>query len=235
MKLRILKEGAGAGYTITAKGLSDIDITFAAPERFVVNDKEYVKGWLVSVDGTCTIDKLEANSYMYGTGEIYDVPCKINRVWVDWYSVDDDVDLMNPETVDDNQLIEIVKEALYNIDDISYTYGGGWTHSTYDGTIGEITEKNSDAVELQITSESVINYIDEAVMGENTYTTFQIVIDGYDIYDTVEDEDEALQIANDLTYDENYKDLTITVDRVTEYVDYEGNEIDTTTEQIWEV
>lgn len=229
-----LKEGAGAGYTINCKGLSDINITFAAPERFVSNDKEHIKGWLISVDGTCDIDKLTADSYMYGTEELEDVPCKINRVLVDWYSVPDDVNLMDAESVSEDELIEYVKEALYEIDDIKYNYGGGWSHVKYDGTIGEITEKNYDVVEMQITDKSIIHYIDEAVRGDNTYTYYQVIIDGFDVYDTFDSEDEAIAVATEIGSGD-YADASITVDRVTEYIGYDGEIIgEPDSEQVFE-
>ena len=108
-------------------------------------------------------------------------------------------------------------------------------HSTYDGTIGDINDKSGDEVELKITDSEVINYIDKAVQGENTYTQYDIIVDG-DTYDTVEDEAEAIRIAEELSSSEEYIDSQIFVETYNVMYDFNGEPIDDlgVTETIWE-
>lgn len=232
IKESALNEGAGAGYTIEIKGLSNIGIKNARVIDFQEID-EWTKGWIVEVNGYCTIDTLKADSYYYGTGDIENVSADILKVYVNWYSTADDVELRD---MDKATLCSYISDYLYeNFNEMKFNFGGGWMHSTYDGTIGDINDKSGDEVELKITDSEVINYIDKAVQGENTYTQYDIIVDG-DTYDTVEDEEEAIRVAEELSSSEDYADSQISVETYNVLYDFYGTPIDDlgVTETIWE-
>ena len=193
MKLTILErqlnEGPGAGYAIHVDGLSNFNITSAKVTEYVEES-----GWFVDVDGTCTIDNLNADSYYYGTGIIHDVDARIKKIWVNWYWVGDYDDL---STMSADELARFLTDyAKYRLDDTDFEigYGGGWSHSTYDGTIDSVDSEHGD-IDLVITDQDIINYIDIAVQGENTYSEYRIMCN--DTFDDVvyDDEDEAIEEA----------------------------------------
>lgn len=198
MKLTILErqlnEGPGAGYTIEVDGLSDFNITSAKVTEYVEED-----GWFVDVDGTCTIDNLSANSYYYGTGYIYNVPAKITKVFVNWYWVDEYDDLSEMSA---DELVRFMNDyAKYRLDDTKFetVYGGGWMHSTYNGTIDAVDSERGD-IDLVITDQDIIEYIDTAVLGENTYEQYRIACNDIlndEVYDY---EDEAIEEAKKQFY-----------------------------------
>lgn len=225
---RQLNEGPGAGYTIEVDGLSDINVNSA-------NVTEYVDevGWYVDVDGTCNIDNLSANSYYYGTGYLYNVPAKITKVFVNWYWVDEYDDLSE---MDEDELARFMTSYIKDrLDDTKFetVYGGGWMHSTYDGTIDAIDSERGD-IDLVITDQDIINYIDIAVQGENTYSEYRIMCNDTFNGEVYEDEDEAIEEAkrqfysqadgiDDLDYDifedgDNYQ-----VVKTTGYYYYNGD------------
>lgn len=231
MKERLLKEGPGAGYTITAKGFSDVNITSA---RVVKADGN---GGTIAVDGTCTIDELYAESYYYGTGKMVNIPAAITEVYISEYDLgydangdDEDISKMSEE-----ELIVLVKETVeYYRDEIEAVYGGGWMHSTYDGSI----DGRDEPIVLQITDQDAINFIDLAVQGENVITEYRVQADGVDADYYYEEEDEAIAKADELAVDPEYIGQTITVVRWEDYYDFEGMPFDYSepyTEVVYEV
>lgn len=69
------------------------------------------------------------------------------------------------------------------------------------------------------------------------FTYYQIVLNGYDVYDSCDSEDEAIRMAKKLRRDGFYgydDGDTITVDRVVEFLDENGETVDTEEEQIFE-
>ena len=193
MKLTILErqlnEGPGAGYTIEVDGLSDINVNSASVTEYIDE-----AGWYVDVDGTCNIDKLSANSYYYGTGYIDNVPAKITKVFVNWYWVDeyDDLSAMNADELA-RFMTDYIRDRL---DDTKFetVYGGGWIHSTYNGTIDAVDDERGD-IDLVITDQDIINYIDIAVQGENTYSEYRIMCNDYFDGEIYDDEEEAIEEA----------------------------------------
>ena len=219
MKERLLKEGPGAGYTITAKGFSDVNITSA---RVVKADGN---GGTIAVDGTCTIDELYAESYYYGTGKMTDIPAAITEVYISEYNLgydangdDEDISKMSEE-----ELIVLVKETVeYYRDEIETVYGGGWMHSTYDGSI----ENRDEPIVLQITDQAAINFIDLAVQGDNYTEEFVVSTTSTRDIDYFDDEYSAIEYANKLAVDPDYIGETITVERRIEYYGFEGESFD---------
>ncbi len=210
---RMLNEGPGAGYTIKSKGLSDVVIDYAK----VAQPLPYGDA-IVNVSGTATVDEFYADSYYYGTGEISDVKVSISRVYVPYSFIEyygDDIEELDAET-----LAIAVGDVLAEYPDSKVNYGGGWSHTPYDGTIGSTDDDGYWSG--RVTDDSVIHYVDEAVTGENTYSYYRIIIDGYDIYDTVDTEDEAIKIADELALDPEYDGYDISVEKVSQFVDYNG-------------
>lgn len=231
MKLTILErqlnEGPGAGYTIHVDGLSNFNITSAKVTEYVEES-----GWFVDVDGTCTIDNLNADSYYYGTGIIHDVDARIKKIWVDWYWVDEYDDLNN---MSESELCDFITEYAHDrLSDADFetVYGGGWSHSTYDGTIDAVYSEHGD-VDLVITDKHVIDYIDLAVLGENCHNVYYVTSDADGTLESLDDEDKAIEVAK--MYFETGDYDTITVERDLEYYDIDGMPIETfnDTEVIW--
>ena len=223
MKERLLKEGPGAGYTIETKGLSNVVVKSAT----LTNDEQYWRR--VEVEATATIDELYAESYYYGTGKMYDIPVKIDTVYLDEYTVENN-DVSSPEV-----LRVIVEDALYENSDTKYVYGGGWAHSTFNGEVGD---GGDDLWHGYITDQAAINFIDLAVQGENVITEYRVQADGVDADYYYEEEDEAIAKADELAVDPEYIGQTITVVRWEDYYDFEGMPFDYSepyTEVVYEV
>ena len=217
---RQLNEGPGAGYTIKVNGLSDINITSAS---FV----DYVEevGWTFDVSGTCNIDKMSADSYYYGTGDMMNVPANITKIFVNWYWVDEDEETVR--NFSDSELVDWINSfANDRLDDIEIetVFGGGWMHSTYDGTIDAVDKEDGD-VSLVITDKEAIDYIDTAVQGEN-YAESYIVTDETDtVLEAFDTEEEAIAFAQEELKTGSYEALT--VERYNNYWGYGGEYIDT--------
>lgn len=216
---RMLTEGPGAGYTVETRGISDVNITK------IQYSKEQSGGYIYSIEGTATLDSMRADSAYYGTGEIQGpIKISLNYVWLDSYDVDG-VD-------DESELIEIATNTIYDHPDTSFVYGGGYSHSTYDGKVGELERNSDDYWTGYLYDSSIIRYIDDAVSGDNKYEYYRVVLDDYDVYDAYDTENEAVEIANELGDSGEYE--SVTVERVTEYIDYNGETIDDYTEQVYE-
>lgn len=176
--------GAGAGYTIETTQVSlDGDILI---NNFDVNpDGE----WLVTtVDCNVPVmGSILARSYYYGCDWIKDVPMTVTKVVINFLKSTE-----YPEVTED-----MIREVLEN--DSNYegegTYGGGWTHSKFDG-IWDMTpiSNYSDDIEsitMQITDEYINDYIDLAVQGDNI--EYSAWFNG-EYLDTATDKDEAIAV-----------------------------------------
>jgi hypothetical protein len=214
MRERLLKEGPGAGYTITAKGFSNVKITSA---RVIEADGN---GGTVAVEGTCTIDELYAESYYYGTGKMVDIPAAITEVYIDEYDLDYDENISD---MSEDELIRFVTGFVKYYDDkIECDYGGGYLHATYDGSI----EDDDAPIVLQITDKEAINFIDIAVSGDNYSEEYRVSTEYNGEIDYFDDEDSAVEYADKLAADPEYVGDTIYVDRWQEYYDFYGDFFD---------
>ena len=255
--------GAGAGYTIeweldrigAVNSFTVTDVSKVDKYGNVTIKAE------CDVDLTVTIKS--ALSYMYGiTTPIENVPAKMYRVELDLnvydeYTIVDNVGneklLLNPDDyeggVDDPAFIAEVDNALYQINEMQastlleydtnwqdgggYTYGGGWTHSTWDGTI--LSDDEYHYAFIQVTDEAVIDYVDRAVQGENNYSTYEVFVDdnstGY-AYDT---EEEAIAEAKEYIESGNYEgDIANTyVERQDWFEFYDGDTDLESSEIVW--
>jgi hypothetical protein len=124
----------------------------------------------------------------------------------DQYGVDDIEDLYK-ELVDNVELDDISREFIIDIitheyyDGVSETIGGGYNHSIFDGDF-ELTSFRSrrdagsiDSASMTIVNKYVVDFIDEAVTGQNIEFTVFEDTDVVDVYDDVET---AIKAAKDL-------------------------------------
>ena len=222
---RMLTEGPGAGYTVKTFGINNVNINSI---KYV---RDFENGSIYSIDGTATIDGIQADSYYYGTGLIdKEILVYLSYVWISNYDINDIA-----YTEDDEQmklaLMELATDCIYDHADTEFVYGGGWSHSKYDGQVGEV-DKTADYWQGYIEDDDIINYVDLAVRGDNKYEYYRVILDDYDVYDAYDTKDEAVDIANELGDSGEYE--SVTVERVTEYIDYNGEPIDDYTEQVYE-
>ncbi len=255
--------GAGAGYTIEWE-LERIGAVNSFTVTDVSKVDKYGNVTIKAecdVDLVVTIKS--ALSYMYGfTTAIENVPAKMYRVELDLNVYDDytivdnagnEKMLLNPDDyengVDDPAFIAEVDNALYQINEMQaaslleedtnwqdgggYNYGGGYTHSTWDGTI--LSDDEYHYAFIQVTDESVIEYVDRAVQGENTYSSYEVFVDGDSTgygYDT---EEEAIAEAKSYIDSGNYEgDIANTyVERQDWFEFYDGDTDLENAEIVW--
>ena len=155
---KALNEGPGAGYTIKGTTIIKVDNVKVLSKE----DNEYDTTYEVSFNGRGNAD-IEFASYYYGDS-LEDVPVVATKAYVD---VDTD-DINNGYTVE-----QYIESLFYNEElKIDLIYGGGWSHSTYDGTVAseEYPAENTYAdiviTDMKITDEDIIQYIDAVVQGE---------------------------------------------------------------------
>ena len=201
--------GPGAGYTIEWELDSIRNVN-----SFDVVDVSKPDEWgTVTVTADCDVDIdvtiKSAWSYMYGFNHpIEGVSAKIHRVVFDYNISDNYGDLLNFEDyenlTEDSEYIDEVMNAVYQINEMEamnilendawetikgdeFSYGGGWSHSTWDGTILEVDKYNF--ADIQVTNQMVIEYVDAAVTNENLYVEYKIDASEFrdEYFDTEED------------------------------------------------
>lgn len=101
-------------------------------------------------------------------------------------------------------------------------YGGGYIHSTWDGTFAEIDKRNwSQFIDAHITDQDVIDFVDLAVQGDNKEETWELIIDDdYDAVESFDSEDDAKEAADKALKDGANK---VQVNYNYIYVDFGGN------------
>ena len=195
MKIRLgesknLKEGAGAGYEITWDSIVIDRVN--SYERVSGKNRNNLVEFECDID--CTVKNVEAESYMYGTSR-YDkinAKAKITRVFLNFEGFEDD------EIDVDKTSFDYAVDQLIEYSDNSFMYGGGWVHSTYDGTISEIdTRKNWEQFDAKIVDKDVIDYIDKAVSGDNIFDIYEVFVDN-EVWNDFSTEKEAIDYANKL-------------------------------------
>ena len=142
-----------------------------------------------TVESSCTIEKV--NSLSLDKIDLIKENVQYGIVYVD-ATFDCDIDIY----VDDRKIssaIEDIKSLLVKETfDTKITYGGGWSHVTYDGTIAELSNVYSVdytgayhndydleiiGADAKITEQGVIDFIDKDVQGDNVEEIYS-VLDG---------------------------------------------------------
>ena len=89
---------------------------------------------------------------------------------------------INDRDIDDYFMLDTLKlivrqplkltdtEGKYDI--VANVYGGGYTHSTYDGKVLDV--EDSGIANMYIEDKNLITYIDKAVTGNNIYTIYKV-------------------------------------------------------------
>ena len=175
--------GPGAGYTIkwnleSIKSINSFNVTnVSEPDQYGLITAE------ADCDVDITVEIVEAYSYYYGIDSpLNDVPAKMTKVKFEidpeqWSEIGSlyDADVAFAEELLNNEIYDVVSNG-------EVMYGGGWTHSTWDGTLTDYD--HDDLIEVKVTDEEIIQYVDDAVSGalEPAYDE-----DEYDEYDEVEE------------------------------------------------
>ena len=195
-KNKRLVEGAGAGYdilgTLFFEEVNNLEIMSVNES----SDNYYNTEMLDVVckfDAKAEVSNLRASSYYYG-GEIKgvgDINLKVDKCLI---SVDKDewnIDFKNAKEIAD---------YITSLEaDFDMSYGGGWSHVPYDGTIAkegyEIElESNGDwqIVDAKILDKNLIEYIDKIVSGKNV--EYGVVQDD-EIIEWFDDKQKAIDFA----------------------------------------
>jgi hypothetical protein len=260
---RPIMAGAGAGYNIEWSldrigAVNSFDVTDVSKvDKYgnVTIKAECDVDLLVTIKG--------AHSYMYGfTEDIENVPAKMYRVELDLniyddYTIVDNAGneklLLNPDDyengVEDTEFIAEVDNALYQINEMTagalleedaswldggdYSFGGGYSHSTWDGTI--LSDDEYHYAFIQVTDPSVIDYVDKAVQGENIIVDYEVFVDDNPTGYSYGSEEEAIAEAKSYIESGDYEgDIANTyVERVEWFEFYNGDADIENSEIVW--
>lgn len=256
MKLRInesqmLTEGPGAGYTISWLLYKILNVN-SCKVKAVTEDDWWGDGYFIidfsDIDIDIIVNILGYHSYYYGSDEhLYDIPAKITDLRLEGVSdlsgiYDYDYDEYNYQDAVNalyNMNAEQLKKLLDNnirFGSFEYNYGGGYMHSTFDGQIAEIDETTTDddtTFTAYIEDKEVNNWIDKCVLGENRYREYCLLDDNREPIDDeyFEDEDEAIERANEfvnsVAYDGN--EITVVCDYYTTFFNGDSDLTDSET------
>lgn len=195
-KSKRLVEGAGAGYdilgTLFFEEVNNLEIISVNESRDNYYNTEMLDV-VCKFDAKAEVSNLRASSYYYG-GEIKgvgNIDLKVDKCLI---SVDKDewnIDFKNAKEIAD---------YITGLEaDFDMSYGGGWLHSPYDGTIAkegyEIElDSNGDwqIVDAKILDKNLIEHIDKIVSGENVI--YSVIQDGEEI-EEFENEQDAIDFA----------------------------------------
>lgn len=169
--------GPGAGYTIkwNLESINNIN------SFNVTNVSEPDEYGLITVEADCdvdvTVEIVEAYSYYYGIDSpINGVSAKMTKVS---FEIDPDQwpELGSLYDAGVDFAAEFLNNEIYDtISNGEVMYGGGWSHSTWDGTLTDY--EHDGLIEIKVTDEETIDYVDDAVSGAFEYD---------DEYDAVEE------------------------------------------------
>ena len=229
---RQIKDGAGAGYEIDSV-LTDLNVIDATLSGIKIRETAYGdKFAVIQCDIECTANIKSAFSYMYGRELDIKTPCKITAVAVN-------TDYLDNENGQD--AADFIYQALdnYGVElKVKEYYGGGWSHSKYDGTVCEINDANGYvstlnaedfpsgiiALDASISNSRIIDFIDRLV-SDNATNVFYAVCRGHSNSDNAleyfDKEVDADRYAEELS--EENKGTEYRIIEVTEYEDENGD------------
>lgn len=207
-----LNEGPGAGYTISSNRYAlQGDVGMVSVKK---NDTHYI------ITATCdfvgTVKEFSAESYYSGTGEQTNLPIKLEQFEVSLPLDYEDIisELANNEeeltskNINKAALAELVQDTLYSAS-CEFVYGGGWSHSTYDG---QLTTKDRIDFDLDyfdgvrapiyLNNQEDIDKVDRMTQGYGYETVYSVIDDDYDVVDSFDNEEDAIKFAKDNNYAE---------------------------------
>lgn len=241
---KVIYEGPGAGYTIDVRGFdltgTITKIVSVKPTTSMFQMEENKITCEVKYDGV--INDFEAESYYYGTNHLNNLSVAADMVEITLSTeemIDESIISREPESYEElidiinvNELNQLILDTLR--DSVSnFVYGGGWAHSTYDGTVASLDNLLENVYEeiklsAKLTDTYIIQQIDREVAGNNAVEVYYV--DNTDEeFDTLEDAIEyAKQIDAEqvikMVYFEHLVDDGASID----YEDYVDSEI------VWE-
>lgn len=217
-----LNEGPGAGYTIKSSGY-DVNGEIIDVKYSEVEDKHYTNCKLdCKVNLTGKVQKFNAEAAYTGTGDVQYLPIKCDHVYIEATKGD----LEDWEVINSNN--EINKTALLDLinDDLSdakcsFTYGGGWSHATYDGQLTDDdwldgTHCCDMKASIYLSDEEDIKKVDRMTYGYGYETMYYVIDENDDEVESFEDEHEAIEYAK--------KNNCSRVERVFVTIDWDENE-----------
>lgn len=232
-------EGAGAGYhiggIINIKNINSFKIiSQEGPDNY--GDITAT----VDCDIDVTLTEMSASSYYYGNDINVDVPAKVTGLIVK-ISEDDE---QNDIGVDESSIKELLDGTKFKT-----LIGGGWTHTTFTGGIQATDNDITDSeyyysyfteIDIQISDENIIKYIDKVVEGENFFTEFLVYDKDGDIISdefTAEEADyNAVDKAQDdaIEFAKANKGVRVVKQTYRELADGDLDNYDTEPEVVWE-
>jgi len=213
--IKILKEGPGAGYTVSGKLMYDPEI-----KKFTIVNKsdDFIE---LDCDINGELADVEAYAYYDGGNITEFVPVKITYI------------KLQPIYDDDVKLDKFtLRDALDNIKFETHI-GGGWSHTLFDGDLSTDDIKDNHytsfyvlEIGMHITDNKMIQYIDDVVTGEVVEEVYSVYSDWENLGD-FETSEEAIE------YAESNPDA-LSVNKLTTIRRYDGEYDAIDDEVIWE-
>ena len=208
---RQLNEGPGAGYSIETSGYNmsgTLNSFTMTTKKNRWGNTEYVFDCDVSLTGE--VETFYAEAAYSHTGVQHDLPIVCDHITFEvgddglvalgiFSEADYEAGNLTENRVDKNGLYESIIDALSGAR-CSFTYGGGWSHSRYDGQVTEdylsdVYLADVDA-SIYLSNEEDIRKVDRMTQGYGYETQYEVVIDGVG-EECFEDESEAIEYAQD--------------------------------------
>lgn len=211
-----LNEGPGAGYSISSN--CRIEKVNSISLEKIDSFEENVQYGNVFVDATfncdidLVVDNLEFSSYDYGGSVDRVVDGKATKISLSMtFEADSmrvDSDFVERKISD---AMDTIREILSHDEfDTKIVYGGGWSHSTYDGTLAELSDVYSvdytgsfqneyemgiTGADAKITEQGVIDYIDKVVTGDDQEIHYNVFDEDGDLIETFDSQEDAIEFA----------------------------------------
>lgn len=240
MKYRVVKISSAQVDSIDVEPNSDYEVSITVKGKFIgevdltdISSYEYGADDLYDVPCEITEIYIVDEPLIY---EVFDYGDSFNVY--DWrnkesvatfnteeeaykYALEETIDYFKNRMTPDDYADWILYRYL---DSGTFTYGGGWSHSTWDGTFSEVDAGNP--ISGKITDENLIRYVDDAVTGRNIDTVFYVA----DSDETFLSEEEAIEYANTLLAD-GYDEVEIYTQDI--FVDSHGVINDNNPMYVW--
>lgn len=211
-----LNEGAGAGYSISSN--CRIEKVNSISLEKVDSFEESVRYGIVYVDAVfncdidLAVDNLEFSSYDYGGSVDRVVEGKATKISLN-FVFEADSTIISTDFVERKirNAMNTIREILSHDEfDTKIVYGSGWSHSTYDGTLAELSDvysvdytgsfQNEYEMEItgadaKITEQDVIDYIDKVVTGDDQETHYNVFDEDGDLIETFDSQEDAIEFA----------------------------------------
>ena len=234
---RPIMAGPGAGYTVEWNLDSVDSVKFIKPISTEVN--EYGE---VCVDAECDIEiglTINAASSYYEGADSLDIEttATISRIYLE-------IPVADYETPED-VIAQIPYMGATDLDSIFYdigalgawksNLGGGYIHSTFNGVLADADDPHSvsDGMEgwtVTLTDKEVIDYIDQVVTGEDTYTGYALYDQDGEYIDKFENLMDAQNKAEELIASGDYESIECVREETKIYFDGTSEEVYNETE-----